>query len=127
MLHLVSSEASAAPFSSGHEISKSLQGHKHQHLQPPTPPPQSAPHTFFSISHLLYNSVILCPPFIHFYYGSPFKQSSFTAGFSSCLSAFLHNTVLIHVSTVISKKVFLPGPNGQVFFFFFSPHTAYHY
>lgn len=132
MLHLVSSEASAALFSSGHETSKSLWGHKHQHLQPPSTPPQAAPHAFFfSISHLLYNSVILCPPFIHSYYGSPFKQSSFTAGFSSCLTAFLHNTVLIHVSTIIKKKWFtLPGPNGQIFvlFFvlFFGPHTAYH-
>lgn len=44
---IFSSEASTALFSSGHDISKSLQGHKHQHLQPPSTPPQSAPHAFF--------------------------------------------------------------------------------
>lgn len=60
---------------------------------------------FYLISHPLYNSVALRSPFIHSYYSSPYKQSIFTAGFSSCLTALLHNTVLIHVST-ISKYIF---------------------
>lgn len=67
----------------------------------------------YLISHPLYNSVALRSPFIHSYYGSPYKQSIFTAGFSSCLTALLHNTVLINVST-ISKYIFhIDRADGQ--------------